>query len=265
MKPRQRLGWGLGTRLASSRPESPGRAAPISVTTQCGESLRLPSAVAGLSLMLMMASSPARGAEPPQVVQLSPDAARLAQSAENRTLISYLASCALPETMVLRAEIGNETVTFPGSLGLAPGWVERALTPSEQRWVSACMLARTNHFGHTMRISMRATDPPVDGLTATAEEEQEFPLFEGGFFGNLFAEAPVAFACAGGADAPGAADPVYRKRVCTLPMATGPGDMKPTSPCGFTLVGACGRADRFAVDGQGYREVIFTYLAPEPP
>ena len=267
MRLRQRLAIRRRTlRSAPLRDGLPGRTDPMSRTPGRCERLDLPSAVTGLVLMLVVASSPARGAEPLRTVHLSPDDARLlAQPAENRTLLGYLASCALPETMVLQAEIGNEQVIFPGSLGLAPGWADRALTSAEQRWVSACLLARTNYLGHRMRISMRATDPPVDGLKTTAEEEREFSLFEGGFFGNVFAESPVAFACTGGSDAVGAADPVYAKRVCTLPTVSGSSDIKPISRCGFTLVGSCGRTNEFAVDGQHYDEVIFTYLAPEQP
>ena len=96
--------------------------------------------------------------------------------------------CALPADVALYADIDGERFTFPGSIGLAPRWLTEAMAPSE-RWVSACLLAHVNYFGKHVRISIRATAVSVPELKASADEQQTFSIFEGGFFGNLFAPA----------------------------------------------------------------------------
>jgi hypothetical protein len=64
-----------------------------------------------------------------------------------------------------------------------------------QRWVSACVLARTNAYGVTVDISMRAPDDAPaavkDALRVTDDERAAYTLQEGAFFGNLFASTPV--------------------------------------------------------------------------
>jgi hypothetical protein len=137
---------------------------------------------------------------------------------------------------------------------------------AEQRWLTACILARTNHFGHRIQISMRAARPPMPALEASWLERQAYPLFEGGFFGNLFAELPVAYACFGDRDHSMAADPILSRRICTAPDGDDALTGLPVTRCGFLAVGACGQATRFVVDHGIYDEVIYTYLplTPEP-
>ena len=64
-----------------------------------------------------------------------------------------------------------------------------------QRWVSACVLARTNAYGAHVEISMRApADAPqaVKNALATSPGEVEtFALREGAYYGNIFETAPV--------------------------------------------------------------------------
>src|SRR5262249_21384694 len=71
----------------------------------------------------------------------------LASTAEKRHLLTYLVRCALPEDVAVYAQHGPDRFTFPGRLGLAPRWLYEAMTPSEERWVSACLLAHVNYFG----------------------------------------------------------------------------------------------------------------------
>jgi hypothetical protein len=68
----------------------------------------------------------------------------LASTAQKRQQLSYLVQCALPADVELYAQQGSERFTFPGRMGLAPRWLTEAMTPSEERWVSACLLARIN-------------------------------------------------------------------------------------------------------------------------
>jgi hypothetical protein len=121
----------------------------------------------------------------------------LASTAAQRKQLTYLVRCALPADVALYADIEGERFTFPGSLGLAPRWLTEAMTPSEERWVSACLLAHVNYFGKHVQISIRATGVTVPELVPSADEQQTFSIFEGGFFGNLFAPAPVAYTCRG--------------------------------------------------------------------
>ena len=125
----------------------------------------------------------------------------LASTAAKRKQLTYLVRCALPADVALYADIEGERFTFPGSIGLAPRWLTEAMTPSEERWVSACLLAHVNYFGKHVRISIRATGVAVPELQASADEQQTYTIFEGGFFGNLFAPTPVAYTCQGDAHA----------------------------------------------------------------
>ena len=65
----------------------------------------------------------------------------LVETVEGREVLSYIISCALPAGQSITLD---GTYKFDGSLGLAPAWATRAPTRSERRWVSACVLARTN-------------------------------------------------------------------------------------------------------------------------
>jgi len=159
--------------------------------------------------------------------------------------------CALPAEVVLYADLDGERFTLPGSIGLAPRWLTEAMTPSEERWVSACLLAHVNDFGKHVQISIRATPPPVSELDASADEQQTLTLAEGGFFGNLFLPQPVAYTCLG-----------------TRTPAQATGDTTatglPVTVCRLLVTGSCDQATRFTVEGTYYSEVIFVYLKPRP-
>ena len=114
----------------------------------------------------------------------------LAATAAKREQLKYLVRCASSADVALYADIDGERFTFPGSIGLAPRWLTEAMAPSEERWVSACLLAHVNYFGKHVRISIRATAVSVPELKASADEQQTFSIFEGGFFGNPFRPLP---------------------------------------------------------------------------
>jgi hypothetical protein len=112
-----------------------------------------------------------------------------------------------------------------------------------QRWVSACVLARTNAYGVKVDISMRAPDTAPqkirDRLAVTADELADYPLREGAYYGNLFQTTPLLpepdnslvenspefFACGG----PGSNIPQITKRFCSSLGDDGP----------ITAVGLC--------------------------
>src|SRR5262245_37455262 len=57
----------------------------------------------------------------------------LAATPEKRHQLRYLVTCALPKHVVLYAQQGTERFTFPGQMGLAPGWLTRPMTFQEER------------------------------------------------------------------------------------------------------------------------------------
>src|SRR5262245_12337593 len=84
----------------------------------------------------------------------------LANTPEKRHQLHYLVTCALPKSIILYTQQGTARFTFPGQMGLAPGWLKHPMTPAEERWVSACMLALVNYFGRHVEVSMRAEPSP---------------------------------------------------------------------------------------------------------
>jgi hypothetical protein len=141
--------------------------------------------------------------------------------------VKYAYSCAMPPGKHMTLTINGEAVTFDGSLGLAPEWGEDngSCNVECQRWVSACLLARTNAYGAHVEISLRAprslfqANGDIDALERTKylqiaedadptkDEATLFPLREGAYFGNIFESAtasdgtqinsPKYYACAG--------------------------------------------------------------------
>jgi hypothetical protein len=175
--------------------------------------------------------------------------------------MSYIVGCAIPngQSLTLADNTGTQ-YTLPGWIGLAPAWATRAPTVSEQRWVTACLLARTNVNGVPVNISMR-NDSNV-AFTTSAAERTQYSKVEGAFYGNLFAATPTWFACS----ARSWTQLVGTFRACAL----SPNGI--TTDCGFSYTGNCAStttcADRTApfggCKGQGvtYNEVITIYLTP---
>jgi hypothetical protein len=155
--------------------------------------------------------------------------------------VRYAYSCAMPPGQSMTLTINGEAVTFEGSLGLAPEWgeVNGSCNDSCKRWVSACLLARTNAYGAHVEISIRAPRSrfqalgDVDALERTKylqivedadptkDEKTLFPLREGAYFGNIFnsrvapdgtlVHDPKYYACAG----PGSNVPQITNRFCS--------------------------------------------------
>jgi hypothetical protein len=182
---------------------------------------------------------------------------------EQRHLLKYLVSCSLPRNVEAYVDDDGGRHTFAGSLGLAPAWAERGLTETEQRWVSACILARTNAFGKSVPIFMRATEPALPALQSSEADRKAFNLFKGAFFGNIFAESPVGYVCSGARAGQEARDPILADRVCTQPSGALSPAGEPLSHCGFIHVGPCNGISAFTAGGTRYREVIFVYLKPK--
>lgn len=196
------------------------------------------------------------GSAPGTALTLNPSIA--IASPDHRTLVEYLVGCALPAGVEIEADHAGRKLRFAGSLGLAPAWTDRALTLAEQRWVSACILARTNYFGKRVEISLRARPPAPAGLRASPAESAAFSLLEGGFFGNVFAVPPTAFVCTPRRPAGWTPDPALRDRVCTALAGEIAATGEPVTRCGFVHTGICPGANASVAE----RQTIFVYLRP---
>ena len=167
-----------------------------------------------------------------------------------KSVMRYLIECALPSTATVTMTEQNGTqFAVQGALGLAPEWQTGAPTVQGQEMVSACLAARTNASGNTVRISLR--NSAYAGLTTTAVERKQFGHHEGAFWGNLFGAAPAINACAQDGGGPSG-------RVCT------------SGTCGFAISAcptSCGARDASGnyttCGGQG--KVLNTFLMLEPP
>jgi hypothetical protein len=136
-------------------------------------------------------------------------------------------------------------------------------TDAEERWLSACIYARTNHFGIPIQISMRADNLDNPALAATAQERQVYTIFEGGFFGNLFALGSPAYVCLGNPTQAERAGRIFTQRVCTHASGRKRADGRDLSRCGFVITGSCSDPANLHIDGQSYSEVIKVYLKPQ--
>lgn len=156
-------------------------------------------------------------------------------TADGRTLLAYLAVCALPEGQYMLSTASDSTqYRFNGHIGLAPGWAEGAITPSEGRWISACLLAHANSFGKPVWIDVLGDHPAIEGSPASGYDQQE-----AGFYGDLFGHGD-AFACIGSSPSDPDGDP---QRVCGR-----------TEQCRFTITGVCAPSafDGVCADGDDF-------------
>lgn len=188
----------------------------------------------------------------------------LAHTIEGRQYLKYLVSCALPEKVNVVTTVDQVRFVFPGLMGLAPQWSKQPLSLTEQRRVSACILARTNFYGKPVLVSLRGNESTLpDSVKANRKDRRAFPFYEAGFFGNIFLEQPVAYVC-------GPTLTHKRKqylessfRVCSFPAepAVTNANGQAVSRCQFIMVGPCYRAN-FRQAGINYTpDVLKVYLA----
>jgi hypothetical protein len=171
---------------------------------------------------------------------------------EGQELLGYIVSCALPESIVLRAmdPQTGDILEFFGGIGLAKSWIRKPLNAVGRRWVSACLFARTNDHDVTIPISMRG---PHRALAVDPGEAASWTLEEGAFFGDYFAAGDESTACRGEDEAAGESG-FLDERDCSEPD---PGDPTQTQ-CGFNYAGDCGDfapapvCEHFPADGHGF-------------
>jgi hypothetical protein len=153
----------------------------------------------------------------------------------SRMHVRYAVSCALTPSQSftftwtdLQNEVHEEV--YPGLLGLAPDWAERGLTETEQRWITACLGARTNYYSTTVLISARGGH---SALATDQAERDSYSAREGAFWGNIYGTNPFMKACHHTANV---ANSRSRLRDC----AAGHLDGGTTYPCGIIeITGDC--------------------------
>jgi hypothetical protein len=155
---------------------------------------------------------------------------------EGRELLRYVVSCAIPPGITLVGEHEGVTYEFLGDIGLAPSWLDRALGEGDQRWVSACLLARVNRFGIPVSISIRG---PHKALKVSEAEARDYSVEEGAFYGNVFrqVEAPIIWNACLGRDEAVSESGTLDLRDCSEPDPSNPG----ATLCGFNYAGSCAR------------------------
>jgi hypothetical protein len=185
-------------------------------------------------------------------------ASTMLDTADNRDVVSYLVQCALPEGSSITLSDANGTYTFDGAVGLAPSWATGSPSASEKRWVSACLLARTNAYGVSVAISMRGSH---SALAVDATEAAAYGLREGAFWGDVFGETFDANACPGALKLADSQASTLPLRACTV-SADGV-----TTTCGHDYAGPCASACTDASGNYtacaGVTEVVTTYVASE--
>lgn len=169
---------------------------------------------------------------------LSHAARPLLESADGREVLGYLVGCALAADDGITVTTRTGKFSFRGALGLAPAWKTRAPSPSERRWVSACIYARTNLYGVAIPVSLRGAHP---ALTTPPGEQLGYLLVEGAFYGDLFDPvAPTAYACSALVKETGLPVSTLGARACARPV---PGEDPSVTGCGFAYVGPCAVLD----------------------
>lgn len=169
-----------------------------------------------------------------------------------RQLLKYIVSCALPEGESISVRVGEQTHSFDGELGLAPEWGRRhgSCDGPCQRWVSACVLARVDHAGVKRLISVRGAHP---ALRVSPREVAQYPIAEGAYYGNLFADDQPRHLCV-------APRQTTVDRVCGPSMADCP--MKVEGSCD-DVCNLRGPAQSFRAcrgDRRSYFEVVTVFL-----
>jgi hypothetical protein len=97
-------------------------------------------------------------------------------------VVQYLAKCALPSgTNLVKQDQNGNSFTFPGAMGLAPGYLSGACGKDCSEIISACMMAHINSSGTHIPLWMVTPDDGSAGWGTSPA----FPTREGTFFGQI--------------------------------------------------------------------------------
>lgn len=117
----------------------------------------------------------------------------LMTTSDGRITVTYLVKCALPAgRSITKNDQTGKAYTFTGAIGVAPAWETGGISASDERWLSACMLALVNTTGDHYPLWLVAQNPAISwGL------DPSYPFQEGAFFGDIFTSPPYAYYCGG--------------------------------------------------------------------
>jgi hypothetical protein len=115
-------------------------------------------------------------------------------------LLKYAARCALREDQELEGPPDDKgrRPRFPGSLGIAPEWMNGTCDRDCQEKVSSCLIALSNRTGKHVQLSLLSSAPAMVKTAKSlyaSESDRAYPHQEGAFFGNVF--SGEAYACRG--------------------------------------------------------------------
>jgi len=111
-------------------------------------------------------------------------ATTLLSTAGGRSVLGYAMRCALPAGDAVQSSNG---VVFQGDIGLAPAWTSRALTTSEQRWVTACLLQHLNGIGASVPMLLEGSH---EALTpGPGDDLSSYTIGDATTFGNVFVQS----------------------------------------------------------------------------
>jgi hypothetical protein len=170
-----------------------------------------------------------------------------ATPAPAQIFMEYLVGCALPKGSVVKWEStsGSQHAEYHGSLGLCPDWeYGRPDTYCRQR-VSACLLARNNGLGETVRISLRGQDSVGDALPlaksswAFSDAPSPTELCPPGEPGCGFVQSPVGRCNPGDTVEVGAYHDPLRLRACSNDKACTLGESLDRADDGSSVVFTC--------------------------
>lgn len=182
----------------------------------------------GLDVTKPLAPTPAEQATGALAMTGGPQG--LLETSAGRGFVTHMIQCALePEQSVSIPYVDVETGSTgvfeaAGAIGLAPQWAHTSCDEDCQRWVSACILARTNVGSAPVDIDLRANHPAIG-----PQESAAATLNEGVFFGNLFSAEPELYVCPGSADA----EEGLWDRLCGPNGCTGITQVGAGGSCGF--------------------------------
>ena len=114
----------------------------------------------------------------------------------NEVLMKYLVKCALDSGEAASYDDGSTTFTWPGRVGLASTWKDEAMSPTQRKWVSACLASLVNEAGVSITISQRGlTGTDIDNMESG--EATTYTQMEGAYFGDVFDDDVKLYSCMG--------------------------------------------------------------------
>ncbi len=121
-------------------------------------------------------------------------ASALTNDSSARTLLKYIAGCALPAGAHFDLVIDGITYGYDGQIGLAASWGNPggSCDAACRTWVSGCVISRLNYLGQSVSISVRGSKAQLSSTTA---ERASYPNREATYYGNVFTSPQTILGC----------------------------------------------------------------------